>query len=175
MVDKVKGGDSNVVEVSITQLSEHSKQAEFSPQMNKEKWAQFVAGVAKEGVLQPLSVTKGFKVIDGKNRLRAAKELGIENLRVIFEDVSEDGISAYIAETKLNIGELEPGQRAAIAIRLFHEQGIMQGKDRMSKGGRSKVSPTGETIDTHVMLAIYKKHLKIYATLCKKLHERLRG
>src|SRR5690625_5133682 len=90
--------------------------------MSKSKWRKFVAGIAEDGILQPLVVTKGFRVIDGKHRLQAAKELGIESVRVIIEDIDEDAIPAYIAETKLNRDDLKPGQKAAIVIRLYYEE-----------------------------------------------------
>lgn len=120
----IEGGKKSmeVIEVSTAQLTEHSKQAEYSPQMSKKKWREFVASVAKEGILQPIVVTKGFRVIDGKHRLKAAKELGIENVRVIIEEISEDKIPAYITATKLNRDDLKSGQKAALVIRLFYEE-----------------------------------------------------
>src|SRR5690625_1928899 len=123
---------NEVVEVSVSQLTEHSRQAEFSPQMSKSKWRKFVAGIAEEGVLQPLVVTKGFRVIDGRNRLRAAAELEIESVRVIIEDIEEDDIPTYIAETKLNRDDLKPGQRAAIVIRLYYEEERQKAKVRQA-------------------------------------------
>ena len=130
-----RGDVAEVIEVATSQLSEHSKQAEYSPQMSAKKWREFVAGVAKEGILQPLIVTKGFRVIDGKHRLRAAKELNIEYVRVIIEDIPEDKIPAYITETKLNRDDLKPGQKAALVIRLYYEEERQKAKERMSEGG----------------------------------------
>ena len=120
----IEGGkkSTEVIEVSTAQLTEHSKQAEYSPQMSKKKWREFVASVAKEGILQPIVVTKGFRVIDGKHRLKAAKELNIEYVRVIIEDIPEDDIPAYITATKLARDDLKSGQRAALVIRLFYEE-----------------------------------------------------
>lgn len=127
----MKRGDvAEVIEVATSQLSEHSKQAEYSPQMSAKKWREFVAGIAKEGILQPLIVTKGFRVIDGKHRLRAAKELNIEYVRVIIEDIPEDKIPAYITETKLNRDDLKPGQKAALVIRLFYEEERQKAEER---------------------------------------------
>jgi len=142
----MKRGDvAEVIEVATSQLSEHSKQAEYSPQMSAKKWREFVAGVAKEGILQPLIVTKGFRVIDGKHRLRAAKELNIEYVRVIIEDISEDKIPAYITETKLNRDDLKPGQKAALVIRLFYEEERQKARERQVQSGEiygiGKVSP----------------------------------
>lgn len=138
----IEGGkkSTEVIEVSTAQLTEHSKQAEYSPQMSKKKWREFVASVAKEGILQPIVVTKGFRVIDGKHRLKAAKELGIENVRVIIEEISEDKIPAYITATKLARDDLKSGQRAALVIRLFYEELAQEAKERMSLGGKGGVN-----------------------------------
>ena len=131
----IEGGKKSmeVIEVSTAQLTEHSKQAEYSPQMSKKKWREFVASVANEGILQPIVVTKGFRVIDGKHRLKAAKELGIENVRVIIEEISEDKIPAYITATKLARDDLKSGQKAALVIRLFYEEERMKAKEREAR------------------------------------------
>jgi ParB-like nuclease domain len=149
-----------VIEVATSQLSEHSKQAEFSPQMSAKKWREFVAGVAKEGILQPLIVTKGFRVIDGKHRLKAAKELGIESVRVIIEDVPEDKIPAYITETKLNRDDLKSGQKAAMVIRLYYEEERRKAECRRQSTQFGNTE--GPTLDQP------KKEGKTYEILAKK-------
>ena len=128
----IEGGkkSTEVIEVSTAQLTEHSKQAEYSPQMSKKKWREFVASVAKEGILQPIVVTKGFRGIDGKHRLKAAKELDIEYVRVIIEDIPEDDIPAYITATKLNRDDLKSGQKAALVIRLYYEEERQKAEER---------------------------------------------
>ena len=145
----IEGGkkSTEVIEVSTAQLTEHSKQAEYSPQMSKKKWREFVASVAKEGILQPIVVTKGFRVIDGKHRLKAAKELGIENVRVIIEEISEDKIPAYITATKLARDDLKSGQKAALVIRLFYEETSKEAerRKRATQFGNSADSPNLDT------------------------------
>lgn len=130
MVEVKRGDFAQVIEVATSQLTEHSKQSEFSPMMSKKKWSAFVAGITKEGILQPLVVTKGFRVIDGRHRLKAAREIGIEGIRVIVEDITEDEIPNYIAETKLSRDDLKPGQKAAIVIRLYYEEEKRKAKGR---------------------------------------------
>lgn len=138
VIESKKNDDqiTEVVEVSTTQLTEHSKQAEYSPPMGKKKWAEFVANIKESGIRQPLIVTKGFRVIDGKHRLKAAKELGIESVRVIIEDIDEDSIPTYITDTKLQRDDLKRGQRTALVIRLFYEEERQRAKERMSLGGK---------------------------------------
>ena len=145
----IEGGKkpTEVIEVSTAQLTEHSKQAEYSPQMSKKKWREFVASVAKEGILQPIVVTKGFRVIDGKHRLKAAKELGIENVRVIIEEISEDKIPAYITATKLARDDLKSGQKAALVIRLHYEEEKQRAKARQGNRTDLTSAPIGAKVE----------------------------
>src|SRR5690625_3034830 len=139
---------TEVVEVATSQLTEHSKQAEYSPPMNKKKWAEFVANIKDNGIRQPLTVTKGFRVIDGKHRLKAAKELGIESVRVIIEDIDENSIPSYITDTKLQRDDLKRGQKAALVIRLFYEEERQKAKERMSIGGKGGNEEGGANLHT---------------------------
>lgn len=154
--------NNEVVEVSTSQISEHSLQSEFSPDMSKRKWRDFLVSVTKEGILQPLIVTKGFRVIDGKHRLRAAKELGIESVRVIIDDIPEDKIPSYITNTKLQRDDLKRGQKAALVIRLFYEEERQKAKERQRESGeiygngKEKVFPNLET-PKHVHVELAKK------------------
>lgn len=59
---------------------------------------------------------------DNRDDDAAAKELGIDYVRVIIEDISEDKIPSYITETKLNRDDLKGGQKAALVIRLYYEE-----------------------------------------------------
>jgi hypothetical protein len=149
----LKGGDATeVIEVATSQLTEHSMQSELSPNMNEKAWRSFVAGIATNGILQPIVATRGFRVIDGKHRLRAAKELGIESVRVIFEDIPEDDIAKYIMETKLSRDDLKKGQKAAIVINLYYEEERQKARERQrenaellnEKLGRKTNSPKME-------------------------------
>src|SRR5690625_4946475 len=142
---------TEVVEVATSQLTEHSKQAEYSPPMNKKKWAEFVANIKDNGIRQPLTVTKGFRVIDGKHRLKAAKELGIESVRVIIEDIDESSIPSYITDTKLQRDDLKRGQKAAIVIRLFYEEERQKTKDREDSGVKN-ADPESEEGRTNEIL-----------------------
>src|SRR5699024_10941190 len=119
----VKGGkkEGRVIEVALSSLSVHSKQDEFSPPMSDKQWKKFVKGINENGVLQPLTVTEGFRIIDGKHRFLALKELGKEHVRVfVDEEIDEGDIPNYIVNNKLEKAELKPGQRAAIIILLYY-------------------------------------------------------
>src|SRR5690625_474230 len=148
---------TEVVEVATSQLTEHSKQAEYSPPMNKKKWAEFVANIKDNGIRQPLTVTKGFRVIDGKHRLKAAKELGIESVRVIIEDIDESSIPSYITDTKLQRDDLKRGQKAALVIRLFYHDLSIEAEKRMLSGTKNPSADLHEGMSGDVAEILAKK------------------
>src|SRR5690625_3941331 len=127
---------TEVVEVATSQLTEHSKQAEYSPPMSKKKWTEFTANVAANGLHHPIIATKGFKVFGNMYHYRAAKELGLENVKVIFEDIADSGVPSYMTNNTLQVRELKRGQKAALVIRLFYEEERQKAKERMSLGGK---------------------------------------
>ena len=145
----IEGGKKSmeVIEVSTAQLTEHSKQAEYSPLMCKKKWAEFIVNIKDNGIRQPLVVTKGFRVIDGKHRLKAAKELGIESVRVIIEDIDENSIPSYITDTKLQRDDLKSGQKAAIVIRLHYEEEKQRAKARQGNRTDLTSAPIGAKVE----------------------------
>ncbi|MBM7713041.1 hypothetical protein JOC94_000007 [Bacillus thermophilus] len=130
---------TEVVEVATSQLTEHSKQAEYSPPMSKKKWSEFVANIAKAGLHHPIIATKGFKVVGNIYHFRAAKELGIKDVKVIFEDVTDDGVPSYMTNNILQVPELKSGQRAALVVRLFYEE--MSQEAKVGQGNRNDLLP----------------------------------
>ena len=141
----VKGGkkEGRVIEVALSSLSVHSKQDEFSPPMSDKQWKKFVKGIDENGVLQPLTVTEGFRIIDGKHRFLALKELGKEHVRVfVDEEIDEEDIPNYIVNNKLEKAELKPGQRAAIVILLYYHD--LKAEAKLTQGTRTDLSPDVE-------------------------------
>src|SRR5690625_3017610 len=178
----VKGGkkEGRVIEVALSSLSLHSKQDEFSPPMSDRQWKKFVKGINEVGVLQPLTVTEGFRIIDGKHRFLALKELGKEHVRVfVDEEIDEGDIPNYIVNNKLEKAELKPGQRAAIVILLYYHDlkaeakanslsNLKQSTDvpQMEHRGRTneiiaKKAGVGKT-NVAYLLAVYRNRLDLF-------------
>src|SRR5699024_5000666 len=100
-------------------------------------------GINENGVLQPLTVTEGFRIIDGKHRFLALKELGKEHVRVfVDEEINEEDIPNYIVNNKIEKAELKPGQRAAIVILLYYHD--LKAEAKLTQGTRTDLSPEVE-------------------------------
>lgn len=97
------------------ELREHP-QAAIVPSMSERAFAEFRLDIDRRGVLCPLEITAQGVVLDGKEQLRAARELGISTLpaRVV---APEDEVE-HIILCALERRQLSASQRAALAIEL---------------------------------------------------------
>ena len=90
--------------------------AELFPVMDEAAFAALVADIAAHGQREPILVLDG-QVIDGRHRLRACEQLGLEPL---VRQVSADDGDPFGLVVSLNLHRrhLSEGQRAIIAARL---------------------------------------------------------
>ena len=90
--------------------------AEIFPVMDEAAFAALVADIAAQGKREPILILDG-QVIDGRHRLRACEQLGLEPL---VRQVSADDGDPFGLVVSLNLHRrhLSEGQRAIIAARL---------------------------------------------------------
>jgi hypothetical protein len=67
------------IEIKNTAMMELHPLTATHPVMNNEQYEAFKLDIAKNGQLQPVLLYKG-KIIDGRHRLKALKELGVETI-----------------------------------------------------------------------------------------------
>jgi ParB-like chromosome segregation protein Spo0J len=105
------------------------------PDMEVAEFDALKADIATNGQLVKVQLFQG-QVIDGRHRVRACKELGIE---VLCEDWEGTDPIAHVISKNLHRRHLTPAQRAICAARVreFYDQ---QAKDRMKAGGGDKKS-----------------------------------
>jgi ParB/RepB/Spo0J family partition protein len=118
-------GNGTVGELRRVALSRIHVQPDFNPRTTRDpkKFAQLVASVREEGVLQPLLVADdgdgGFRLIAGEGRYLAAGEAGVVEVPVLVRDVDErtGGLELALAEN-LSREDLDPVQEAHAFARL---------------------------------------------------------
>jgi N6-adenosine-specific RNA methylase IME4 len=91
-------------------------QAELVPSMGADEYRAFVADVARHGVLVPLEITAESVVLDGRERLRAARELGLEEVPVRV--VAPANELEHMLRAAILRRQLTASQRAALAVEL---------------------------------------------------------
>jgi hypothetical protein len=117
------------------------------PAMRDDVYAKLVESVRKHGALKPIVLHEG-KILDGRNRCRAYAEVGVD-----FECVDWDGecgtpLDYVLVENEVR-RDLEPGQRAALAVEVQRRLEIEYAKHRNGalKRGDEKPEPVCQRID----------------------------
>jgi len=88
--------------------------ASLFPPMSEAELAALKADIAAQGLREPIVLVRG-QVIDGRHRLRACAELGIEP---VVREVDSDEPLALALSLNLHRRHLSEGQRAMIAAQL---------------------------------------------------------
>jgi len=128
--------------ISINSLKPHEKNDYFFDDMTGSKWYEFIESIRTSGVIEPIVVTRDFTIVSGHQRVRACKELGIEEIPARVKDYAdEDAIIKDLLETNVrqrgNIdgSALKLGRIIAELERIY---GIQHGNNqRTSHNGNS--------------------------------------
>ena len=87
--------------------------ADLFPLMTGAAFDELLRDVERNGLLHPITLLGG-RVLDGRNRLRACKQLGMRPRFVEARDVESP--TAYVVSANLARRHLGPAQRAAVAV-----------------------------------------------------------
>lgn len=143
--------DNDIAYESPEELNEHPANDEIY--QNDELGEDFVESVEKNGVLEPLVITNGKKVISGHRRRRAAKQVGLDSIpcRYVEFEEEEDEILALIDFNRQR--DKTKGEKVREG-RMYFKSRQKRNKEKKEEAGREygvgetkndeKVSPHGE-------------------------------
>ena len=135
-----------------TTLAEDPAAALF-PLLDGEELVALVESVRKDGLLHPIVLTPEGTVLDGRNRLRACEEAGVEPR---YETYQGDDRVGYVVRANITRRHLTPGQKAALASAarpLFAAEAAKRVGGRPRKGTKPPQN-LGEVSDRHAGEAI---------------------
>lgn len=92
----------------------HHKYANIFPVMGEAEFTELKADIDRNGVIESVTLYKG-KILDGRNRQRACKDLGIE---LPHREYTGDDPFGYVISLNLHRRHLNESQRAMIAARM---------------------------------------------------------
>lgn len=127
-------------------LREHPD-SDLVPAMHAQEWQTFLLDVSERGILDPLEITRGGVVLDGRHRLRAARELALRSLPVRV--VSPDDQVAHMLLGALQRRHLSQSQKAALAVQLdvcqhARRYGKKRSRANLHTGEVATLPPRGE-------------------------------
>lgn len=107
--------ETKIQSVPVSKLVEHERVG-MVPTMTDDEWNEFLESVKEKGIQVPIAALKDGRVLDGRHRLKAARELGIQTVDVIYHDFDEIGAIEFIRDTATKRRNLTAGQKAAIVL-----------------------------------------------------------
>lgn len=90
--------------------------ADLMPSMTEDEYTALKEDIRINGLRQPIVVHKG-KLLDGRHRLRACRELGTDATVQVLDNV-EGGIANFVISMNLKRRHLNESQRALVASQL---------------------------------------------------------
>lgn len=161
--------------VSVNILKEHPQNSFFFDDISGDAWDAFLDSVRTSGIIEPIVVTQDNIIVSGHQRVRACKELGINDVKYVVNTyASEDQITKDLIETNLRqrgIGNPNPVKLGRCIKELERIYGIRQGRrtDIVKKVDNVNI-PTTET-EFAEKLGMSRQTLQNYKKLAELIPE----
>lgn len=139
---------------AVGALTVHADAA-LIPWMRADEYSAFVDEIQRSGILTPIEITAAGVVLNGRHRLKAAQQLGHEQVPVRLVAPADE--LAYMVGQALHHRHLSQSQRAALALELFdltasreRSRTRQQQNLRHNEGGAevATLPPRGKTRET---------------------------
>ncbi|GAA0502084.1 stage 0 sporulation protein Spo0J [Salinibacillus aidingensis] len=126
-VDEVDAKDESVKEIPINQCRPNPYQPRKTFQADAIE--ELKESIIQHGILQPIILResiKGYEIVVGERRFRAAKEAGLETIPAVVRDLSDDQMMELALLENLQREDLTPIEEAQAYDRLINELGVTQ-------------------------------------------------
>jgi ParB family chromosome partitioning protein len=174
MFDRQKKGRVVMQRFKVDELIPHPKNDFFFDDMEGQKWQEFLESVRTSGVIEPPVVTSDKVIVSGHQRIRACKELGIEEIYCevrtyddedkVIKDLIETNIRqrGTIAGSELKMGRVWEELKRIYGIRSGTNQYDERSTDNRSTSTRDDLAAKlGKNVST----------LNMYSQLDKMIPE----
>lgn len=141
-------------QININELKSHPRNNEFFDDITGDSWEAFLESIKSSGIIEPIVVTKNMVIVSGHQRVRAAKELGIETILAdIHEYDDEEDVFLNMLLSNLNrVKEIPSLIRRCEIIseieKIFkkREQKIKKQRDNVVNNYRKDIAKNKENI-----------------------------
>ncbi len=118
---------NKVLQIEVTEIITNSRQPR--QRFTDYKMDELVSSIKEYGIIQPLIVSpknKGYELIAGERRLRAARELGLKKVPVIIRDANEQEKLELALIENIQREDLNPVETAIAYKQLLDEFNLTQ-------------------------------------------------
>lgn len=148
-------GDENITEIPLKEIFANQNQPRKN--FDEDKLKELAESMKEHGVLQPVILrkkTKGYELVAGERRWRAAKMAGLEKIPAIVKELSDADVMEIALIENLQREDLNPLEEAMAYKQLMDEFGMTQ--EELSK----RVGKSRSQIANTVRLLNLEKEIK---------------
>ncbi|WP_422446265.1 ParB/RepB/Spo0J family partition protein [Thermoanaerobacterium sp. DL9XJH110] len=148
-------GQENVTEIPLKEIFANQNQPRKN--FDEDKLKELAESMKEHGVLQPVILrkkTKGYELVAGERRWRAAKMAGLEKIPAIVKELSDADVMEIALIENLQREDLNPLEEAMAYKQLMDEFGMTQ--EELSK----RVGKSRSQIANTVRLLNLEKEIK---------------
>lgn len=135
----------------VDELKPHPRNEEFFDDMSGDNWEAFLKSIKDRGVIEPVVISPDKTIVSGHQRVRACKELGIENvLCSVHTYDNEDQVLQDLIETNIRqrgIGNPNPIKLGRCIKELERIYGIERGTNQYTSLPKVSVSTQEQLAD----------------------------
>lgn len=124
--------------VKISELTPHPRNSDFFDDVTGQRWEEFLESIKTSGVIEPIVITEDKVIVSGHQRVRACKELGIEEImaEVKLYDGDDKRVLKDLIETNVRQRGTIGGSDSQIVARVE----ALKEWYGVHKGGNDKVT-----------------------------------
>lgn len=108
---------TELITVKISELKENNTFSELVPEMITQEYDDLVNSIRKQGVRQPIHILSDKTVLDGRHRVRACKEIGINEIQALCHELDETKAIEFVVDTAVERRNLTSAQKIDIVLR----------------------------------------------------------
>jgi len=127
--------------IKVSELKPHKRNDEFFDDITGEAWEEFKESIRTLGVVEPIVITPDKTIVSGHQRVRACKELGIDEVLCDMRSYdSEDQVLQALIETNIRQRGIVGGSAKKVAKRIKALEdiyGIQHGNNQHSRSGNN--------------------------------------
>lgn len=102
--------------IEISKLKFDDDINELVPEMTDKEFSDLVANIEMQGQHTPIHINWDNTVLDGRHRVKALKELNINQVKAIRENLEKDEALKFVRDTAVERRNLTPNQKLNIVL-----------------------------------------------------------
>jgi hypothetical protein len=141
--------------------------ANIFPMQTDEEFRGHYENIKEHGLREPVKICNG-KIIDGRNRCKACRELKME-IKAVEVELSEAEIENYVFSLNLSRRSLNPGQKAVMALKELDKVEAESKARQLGEAPYGKNSIRGASVE--ILAKKYSTNAK-YIQLAKEIKDK---